>query len=425
MAELGKVRTMSYAPFLAAVFLFWPICGILGAQGYAPLLLLAAIPALFYARPKWPPRIYVILGVAFILWVAATEAWSPASKGLISGSLSGGDLSLDTASLRIGLAALMALIVLPASIALAGTEKGNLAARIMLLGIAFQCLSLVVTAGATQQLIVAVYGDDPDRWVNGAQNLARNATAFALVLPILAAYLWTRGTTFWRAISILLVGVTLICAIQLDSQATLLACITMVMGALIVSALPKHGFRVIVGGLAAYIALAPLLFGLTLRLFKMTGVSLPGSFQSRAWAWERVIEITMEKPIFGHGINASKLWRETYASHPQWLAQLPEHWAQYPVIPGHPHNMPLQIWAETGLIGALLASWALAMLALRLPAPSTLRPDVRYATGGLIGVIFSLISTSYNMWNEAFWASFVLAVCGIFLLAARKRESIT
>jgi len=425
MTEPDTVRKMSYAPFLAAVFLFWPICGILGAQGYAPLLLLAAIPALFYARPKMPPRTYVILGIAFILWVAATEAWSPASKGLISGSLSGGDLSIDTASLRIGLAALMALIVLPASMALAGTEKGNLAARIMLLGIAFQCLSLAVTAGATQQLIVAVYGDDPARWVNGAQNLSRNATAFTLVLPILAAYLWTRGTVFWRAISIFLVCITLISAIRLDSQATLLACITMIIGALIVSAFPKNGLRIMVGSLAAYIALAPLLFGLTLRFFKITGISLPGSFQSRAWAWERVIEITMEKPIFGHGINASKVWRETYADHPQWLAQLPANWAYYPVIPGHPHNMPLQIWAETGLVGALLASWALAMLALRLPAPSTLRSDVRYATGGIIGVMFPLISTSYNMWNEAFWASFVLAVCGIFLLAARKRESIT
>ena len=37
---------MSYAPILAAAFVLWPVMGVLGAQGYGPLLALAALPAL-------------------------------------------------------------------------------------------------------------------------------------------------------------------------------------------------------------------------------------------------------------------------------------------------------------------------------------------------------------------------------------------
>ena len=76
---------MSYAPVLAAAFVLWPIMGMLGGQGYAPLLGLAALPALALARPKWPPALYAIPAILFVIWVVIGEAWSPVSTGLISG----------------------------------------------------------------------------------------------------------------------------------------------------------------------------------------------------------------------------------------------------------------------------------------------------------------------------------------------------
>lgn len=422
-SEPATVRAMSYAPILAAVFVLWPVMGVLGGQGYAPLLLLAALAAIVYARPQPPPRIYALLTLAFVVWAAVTEIWSPASKGLLSGGLLSGDLSIDTASIRIGLAALAGCFALPAAVAVAKTGNGQTSARIMLLAIAVQGLVVLITAFAADDLITLVYGDDPHRRVEGIQNLGRNANAFILVLPILGAYLWTRKARHWRAIAMGIAIVAIVAAILLDSQSAQLSVVTMVIGACIVGALPKTGFRWLLGSMAAYIALAPLVFGVIIRLLKTLGVMLPGSFQSRVWAWERVIEITMDKPLLGHGIAASKTWRETYADHPGWLARLPEHWTHYAVIPGHPHNMPLQIWAETGLVGALFAAWAVAALALRLPPPDAMRADVRLATGGFIGVMFALMSTSYSVWNEAFWASIILAACGICLLAARTRSS--
>jgi O-antigen ligase len=128
--------------------------------------------------------------------------------------------------------------------------------------------------------------------------------------------------------------------------------------------------------------------------------------------------------VTGYGISASKSWRETYADHPDWLARLPDFWKDYPVVPGHPHNMALQIWAETGLIGAVLVGFALVLLGFRLPQPDQMREDVRYATAGVTGVALSLFSFAYNMWNEAFWSTVVLAAIAIILLAKRQRESL-
>ncbi len=93
-------------------------------------------------------------------------------------------------------------------------------------------------------------------------------------------------------------------------------------------------------------------------------------------------------------------------------------------MPGHPHNMALQIWAETGLIGAVLVGFALVLLGFRLPQPDQMREDVRYAIAGVTGVALSLFSFAYNMWNEAFWSTVVLAAVAIILLAKRQRVSL-
>ena len=59
-AEHEKMRGMSYAPFLAAAFLLWPLTSMAGTQGNVLLLALAAIPALFVARPGIRPAHYLL-----------------------------------------------------------------------------------------------------------------------------------------------------------------------------------------------------------------------------------------------------------------------------------------------------------------------------------------------------------------------------
>lgn len=414
---------MSYAPVLAAAFVLWPLMGLLGAQGYAPLLGLAALPALALARPKWPPASYAVLASVFVVWAALSEIWSPASTGFVTGSLAGGDFGVKAASLRIVLTAGFGLLAVGGAMQI-GKGSAQLSSRVMLGAFAAQGLILAITTLFAGPLIAAIYGADPQEVNSGIQNLGRNANAFALVLPILIAYLAARPAYMWKLVVVLLLVVSLLIFTRIDSQAAIIGIVFMIAAMAVVQVLPRLGFRVLFSVLAAYIASAPLVIGTGLRLLEAYGIQLPGSFQSRAWSWQVVIGKIAEKPLTGHGIAASKTWRETYTDHPDWLARLPDFWAYYPVVPGHPHNMALQIWAETGLIGAVLAGFALVMLGFRLPRPDAMREDIRFAIAGLTGVATSMFSFAYNVWNEAFWSSLILAAIAIILLSKRERASL-
>ena len=103
---------MSYAPILAAAFVLWPVMGLLGAQGYGPLLALAALPVLAIARPKTPPAIYALMALVFVGWAALSDMWSPASRGFISGNLLEGNFAIRAAGVRIVLTAVFGMLAI-------------------------------------------------------------------------------------------------------------------------------------------------------------------------------------------------------------------------------------------------------------------------------------------------------------------------
>lgn len=84
--------------------------------------------------------------------------------------------------------------------------------------------------------------------------------------------------------------------------------------------------------------------------------------------------------------------------------------------------MALQIWAETGMIGAVLAALAAVALGFHLPRPEALRPEIRYAAAGLTGAAAVIFSFAYSLWNEGFWASLALAAAAIILWHRTLRD---
>jgi peptidoglycan/LPS O-acetylase OafA/YrhL len=72
------------------------------------------------------------------------------------------------------------------------------------------------------------------------------------------------------------------------------------------------------------------------------------------------------------------------------------------VIPNHPHNMALQLWAETGAIGAALLATVLVLAGFRLPSPSALGA-AGPRTAMLVGVMGAVGCVSFDLWNEWWW----------------------
>ncbi|MEM9054785.1 MAG: hypothetical protein AAGB16_05620 [Pseudomonadota bacterium] len=415
------VGPKTYAPLLATCLVLWPIAAYSGAQGFTGVVAVAALISLFYVRVR-SVQIYVLAFLALVVWIIAAGFWAPEAKELLTGNLLAGSFSMDMAGVRFGLTALAGLGLLVAVGAVPqGTSKISLGV-IVAAGLV-QFMGVIVTALFMPQ-ILALLAPVSDPVKEMPQNLIRNANAFSLLLPFLVAWLWHRGRgEYWALWAVALFVLAGGAFMQTSTQTASMGAFFMLLAMAIVKLFPKHGFKMIFTSFAAYIVAAPTLLGWGLGQIRALGLPLPKSFFSRTYSWELVHSKVGEAPLKGHGLEATQTWQDTYGDHPAWLADaagrygMESSWEVYRVIPTHPHNMPLQIWAETGMIGAILAAVFLFFVGWRLKAPEDWPSISRYAAAGLAGICFAICSFAYSMWNEAFWASVVLAAAVILLQA--------
>ena len=419
---------LTYAPFLAVAFVLWPVVAVLGAQGFTPALGIAAIPALVFSQPRHL-RPYMAAFAALMVWVVASSAWSPTEGGIVSGTLAEGNFAVNAAGLRLFLTALAGVGVLMATMGIPpGTAPRT--TRIILRAFGAHAVLLLIVVVFTDQ-ILTLLNPKASAATEAPQNILRNANAFVIALPILASAIWfgaRKPALKWTAPAIIAASAVIFVYLDLSS-----GLIGLVLGGIaigVVLVFKRYGLRILFSGLGAYLLAAPILLGGLASFTERFGIHLPASFQSRAWSWQVVTGRILEHPLFGNGLEASKTFRETYGDHPDWLARVvadggvEQAWAVYPVVPGHPHNMPLQIWAETGLVGALLFAGTLVLIGWRLPKPDMLAARTRIAAAGLIGAATSLASFAYSAWNEAFWSTLALAVAALVLLSRRVRGSL-
>lgn len=415
---------MRYAPLFAGLMTLWPVLALLGTQGYTPLLGLCALAALPFLRLQAPRAAWIWTGFAFVLWVCVTSAWSPASEGpILSGSLSEGNFAVKASWIRLVLVALATLAVI-AAVQRIPVSSAPRAATWLIWIFLIHGAMLAAMPALVDYIFAAAYETPEDALRKGVQNLLRFAGAFTLAAPILIGLFWPMSVLHKGAVIVCSIFIGLVLA-MIGASAALIALALAALAMALVSHLPRSGFRVLFGALAGLVLLAPFLLGGAARLFGSLGIALPASFQSRAWSWHVVTGKIAERPFTGHGLEAASTWRDTYTTRPDWLAEIVARggderaWSNYPIVPTHPHNMALEIWAETGLVGAVLAAAFLVLLGWSLPRPETLSTRQRLASAGLVGAALALFSFSYSMWNEAFWANLVLAVAAMLLITGQ------
>lgn len=413
---------MQFAPLFAGLMIvFWPVMATLGTQGFSPLLGVVGIAAAFYARPR-PDMLPVLIALgAYIAWISASTLWSPVGEFYgVSGSLAGENFAVDASWLRMAGTALAATLAILA--ALAVPQGRPVRTKWILLALFLVQAAIFGAIAVVPDFALSLFYDDPlERISNGMLNVLRNANALALVVPIFVALMWTSGIFIRLAVALILIGITL-AFVQLGAQAALIAMVFIVLSVGFAHLVRRHAVRWLLGGLAAWILFSPLLLPNVAGLLLRAGIHLPFSFHSRAWSWAETGEKIGERPTEGHGLEASSHWQETYTAHPDWLAYIvarggdERSWSNYPVIPGHPHNMALEIWVETGAIGAFLAAAALLTLAWRITAGRRLSPFLNIGLASLVGASFSIFNFAYSAWNEVFWATLVLVAISLILI---------
>lgn len=187
------------------------------------------------------------------------------------------------------------------------------------------------------------------------------------VLAVMTPFLWA-----WRRSVAVVVGVGLIAlAKATGSHATLLA---LAMSATVYGlavAIGRHHVAKAVGAILAALLLAsPLLVHLLPQSKELAERApwLPNSARHRVVIWQFADQLIAERPLLGWGLNNARAapggndWEDVWSTDAAGtIFPLPQ-----PRMPLHPHNMALQIWLETGLVGALLAAWAVWRLVLRI-----------------------------------------------------------
>ncbi|MBS0386660.1 MAG: hypothetical protein JSS00_15065 [Proteobacteria bacterium] len=384
--DLGlAARTLMFAllPFLCTV-------AILGTAPFVSVAgyLSSSFSLLRQAFEKRPLPLLLLLG--FAAWAAASSLWSPYLNHVqalkLWLTLAGGLLFAGAASASRGerrwtfAAGLAAFLVLAALLGVEALWRRPLNHA---LHPTYDLGTLDVTTGrATSVLVLMVWGCAVGIIGWGRASPARIAAAAAILVA-------------GGALSLQFSELANATAFGFGAAAFALAWLA-----------PRLGLLWVSAGTAAWMLVAPfatpILFS-DQRLFD----ALPMSAAARVVVWRYVASRIAESPWFGHGLDASR-------TAPQLLPV--RDGFSVAAIPLHPHSASMQVWFETGAVGAILAAAALLTAGWSLSrALDANRPQAAAAAGAIaaIGVIGNL---SYGLWQE--WWDAAMFVAAALVAAA-------
>jgi|GEM_PF-2248604 len=401
---------------LFALWALWPIAAYPGGKLFAPLVFLIGLFALgsFDLR-----RISLVLkvGLALLVWVCLTAFWSPASEGIISGSITGENLALEASYLRFAFTMLGCFFFV--RLVLTAPPETLMRVAPWIYGGVLVHFALVGGVAVLRESLLLSQGE---LLVPTGQSMGRNANLLGIGLPLLLGGLAFRGSKTLLIAGSGLVALSIVFMALLNGLAPLMGlCIA---GAAfgVLYFIKQKGFRFLFNALAAGVLFSPVLASALGALAPSLAGTLPLSTQHRLLIWQVAYERVLERPLTGHGVNAVSSWKETYASRPDLLEHLAPNMDHTRLIPNHPHNMGIEIWMDTGLVGAMLTSVLLVLVGRYIPAPEKLSLPVKLAAAGLFGAAVAYFAVSYSVWDESYWASVAIVLSGVIVLHRKAQK---
>lgn len=373
---------------IAGLLVLTPLLGWAGSLGFAPAVALAGLLTALSVRIRTEDRALLLALFTALVWACASAFWSPWRPA---------DLDEQTGLKLVFMLALYGCAVsaaravpearLPRLLSGLATAAGVLALFLL-----FEAL----TSAAGYKVLLGLIGQAvrPDYAI---KNVAQGLYVLTLLAPpALAA---VSGRTRW--ILGLVLGAGIIGpALVFGYDAPLLALACAILAAGLVLGLPSLGPRLLAGLSAGGFLLAPVLAkgAFALGLDERIAPLLSESWLQRLGYWGKAVDWIWARPLPGWGLDASRAFG--------------------PGIQLHPHNAPLQIWMELGLIGAVAAAivWASIFSGLSRPVRT---PAAAAATATAVAyLIFGAVS--FGVWQEWWLALGALsALACILVLRAR------
>ncbi len=139
---------------------------------------------------------------------------------------------------------------------------------------------------------------------------------------------------------------------------------------------------------------------------------LPSSWAHRAEIWGFVCERIRENMVMGWGLDASRTFPQTFEMRGETLSYLPL----------HPHSQSLQIWFETGAVGAVLAALALVSGGWAVSRALAREPGAAGAACGMFGVAALVGNVGFGAWQE-WWIAALFSAAALASAARREQAS--
>ncbi|MCA3726001.1 MAG: O-antigen ligase family protein [Phenylobacterium sp.] len=376
------------AGVIAGLLVLTPLLGWAGSLGFAPAVALAGLLTALSVRIRTEDRALLLALFTALVWACASAFWSPWRPA---------DLDEQTGLKLVFMLALYGCAVsaaravpearLPRLLSGLATVAGVLALLLL-----FEAL----TSAAGYKVLLGLIGQAvrPDYAI---KNVAQGLYVLTLLAPpALAA---VSGRPRWVLGLVLGAGI-IGPALVFGYDAPLLALACAILAAGLVLGLPSLGPRLLAGLSAGGFLLAPLLAkgAFALGLDERIAPFLSESWLQRLGYWGKAVDWIWARPLPGWGLDASRAFG--------------------PGIQLHPHNAPLQIWMELGLIGAVAAAivWASIFSGLSRPVRT---PAAAAATATAVAyLIFGAVS--FGVWQEWWLALGALsALACILVLRAR------
>jgi O-antigen ligase len=404
----APMRPISTPPQWFCVAMVW-LCalvlpvGYLGNQGEALVVAIGGGLSLPFVLRARRPALGVALVAALAVWACVSFAWSPL-EGRLFAIHRYGDVEALTAP-KLLLQALLYTGFVYGALRLPPDQRDR--------ALRFAAVSAVVTlamllieaaeGGMIYGLLNSSHGH-PLRADLAKRDAARGCYGMALLFWPLAVASWGRvpaavpiGVAVGTAGSALMLGV------DAPAAALLLSALVFVG----VRASPRLGAWACLVVVALHFLVAPLVF-LT-HGHAAAAADLPDGVGKESWhvrigIWRFASNLIAHRPLLGYGLDASRVY--------------PDH------IPMHPHDAALQLWLETGVLGALLAALFWGWLFYRIREAG--RQDATWtATACATASAYLLVGAiSFGVWQE-WWlglGAVAIAWCAM-LLNMRRQEA--
>lgn len=375
-AALSRITNSFRAGFLALL----PGASVAGGLAIAPLMGLAGLASarLRTVRALRRAPVGALFLLAFFLWAALSTAWAPNPEE--------------------GQAWRLAIVFFPGLLLIAGAGSRTVTEAAAVAAIVVVIVMLAIEALFGMPFNRAFNADEID-WVV-ARNPGRGVTVLVIVVWAVLGALLARRRTIHALLFVLISAGAGWLSAQFGMDANLLAFAAATFAFWLGFALPRFAIVTVTTVLAGWLLAAPFV---TPLIFADPAFveNLPKSWAIRSEIWRFACERIAEQPWIGRGMDAARSFTEQITVGGETMRALPL----------HPHSASLQVWLETGVVGASLAALALLFGGWGLARAFRDNRAAAAATTATIAAIGLFANVSYGAWQEWLWAVTLTAAC--------------